>query len=220
MSAPALNELVRVRGWPAQPEHDRISAIYDFVQNEIVFGYNDSDDLPASRVFEDGYGQCNTKSTLFMALLRLCKIPCRFHGFTVDKRLQKGLIPPLVYALAPGLIIHSWVEVQNGKRWIALEGLILNRPFLVSVRKREVRGPFWGYAVATDSLENPPVFWNGSDTYIQHKAIVGDFGVFDLPDDFYSRHGENLSGVKKFLYRHIVRKRMNYCVARIREGRW
>ncbi len=38
---------------------------------------------------KDGYGQCNTKGTLFMALFRSVDIPCRFHGFTIDKKLQK-----------------------------------------------------------------------------------------------------------------------------------
>ena len=53
-----------------QVVHDRIGAAYAFVRDEIAFGYNLADDLPASRVLEDGLGQCNTKGTLFMALLR------------------------------------------------------------------------------------------------------------------------------------------------------
>ena len=40
---------------------EEIRAIYDFVRNEIKFGYNESDDIPASKVLQDGYGQCNTK---------------------------------------------------------------------------------------------------------------------------------------------------------------
>ena len=32
-----------------------------------------------------------------MALLRACEIPCRVHGFTIDKQLQKGAISDFVY---------------------------------------------------------------------------------------------------------------------------
>ncbi len=42
-------------------EYDRIGAAYDFVRNEILFGYNRTDAIPATEVLADGYGQCNTK---------------------------------------------------------------------------------------------------------------------------------------------------------------
>ena len=64
---PKIQELILERGWQALPEFERIGAIYDFVRNEIKFGYNESDNLPASRVLEDGVGQCNTKGILLMA---------------------------------------------------------------------------------------------------------------------------------------------------------
>ena len=66
---PRIQALAAQRGWRMLPERKRIGAIYDFVRDEIAFGYNLADDLPASRVLADGIGQCNTKGTLFMALL-------------------------------------------------------------------------------------------------------------------------------------------------------
>ena len=109
---PELVELVDGRGWKELEPFDAIGAIYDFVRNEIRFGYNASDDLPASTVLADGYGQCNTKGTLLMALLRNVGVPCRFHGFTIDKKLQRGAVTGIPYLLAPKNIIHSWVEVD------------------------------------------------------------------------------------------------------------
>mgnify|MGYP002241704325 CR=1 FL=1 len=50
---------------------------------------NVDDSIPASKVLKDGYGQCNTKGTLFMALLRACGVPCRIHGFTIDKKITE-----------------------------------------------------------------------------------------------------------------------------------
>ena len=108
---PSLVQLVNTRGWNQLGEYEKIGAVYTFVQNEILFGYNESDDIPASQVLADGYGQCNTKGTLLMALLRAVGIPCRFHGFTIDKALQKGAISGIWFKLSPQNIIHSWVEV-------------------------------------------------------------------------------------------------------------
>ncbi|MFT5529960.1 MAG: transglutaminase-like putative cysteine protease, partial [Alteromonadaceae bacterium] len=45
------------------------------------------DDISASDVLADGYGQCNTKGNLLMALLRGLGIQCRFQGFTIDQQL-------------------------------------------------------------------------------------------------------------------------------------
>lgn len=214
---PALQTLIVQRGWMRQDEHRRIGSIYDFVRNEIRFGYNEADTLPASRVLSDGIGQCNTKATLFMALLRATGIACRFHGFTINKALQKGAITGVAYALAPRDIIHSWVEVQVQGRWVNLEGFILDAPYLASLQGLFPDATvFCGYGAATPNLQAPAVEWRGTDTYIQKDGINRDLGVFANPDAFYARHGENLSGVKRWLYRHVIRHWMNRNVARIR----
>ena len=72
-----IQQLIRERRWKNINEFERLKSIYDFVRDEILFGYNIDDNVPASKVLADGYGQCNTKGTLFMALLRACNIPCR-----------------------------------------------------------------------------------------------------------------------------------------------
>ena len=87
--ATSIAKLIEERGWADLPSDDRIGAIYDFVRNEITFGYNRADDIPASEVLADGHGQCNTKGTLLMALLRGVGVRCRLHGFTIHKALQR-----------------------------------------------------------------------------------------------------------------------------------
>lgn len=219
-SAPAIQQLLAQRGWATLPERDRIGTIYDFVRDEIAFGYNLSDDLTASAVLTDGIGQCNTKGTLFMALLRASGIPCRFHGFTIDKRLQKGAVTGIAYLLAPRSIVHSWVEVWFERRWVNLEGFILDKAYLRKLQCRfsAHQGPFCGYGAATPDLHNPPIDWHGTDTYIQKDGIDHDFGVFDSPDAFYARYGVNLSGVKRWLFQKAVRHWMNRNVAKLRNA--
>lgn len=217
---PDIERLVVERGWRTLPMQDRIGAVYDFVRNEIAFGYNEADDLPATRVLADGYGQCNTKGTLLMALLRAVGVPCRFHGFTIDKALQRGAITGLAFALAPRRIIHSWVEVWFENRWVCLEGFILDADYLRSLQRRfPGTRRFCGFGAATPDLSAPGVEWRGEDTFIQKEGIVDDFGAFDDPDAFYAKHGANLSGAKRWLFVRVVRRWMNDNVSRIRAGR-
>jgi len=217
---PTLQRLVEERGWRARTESERIGAVYAFVRDEVRFGYNAADNLPASRILEDGYGQCNTKTTLLMALLRASGIPCRFHGATIHKRLQKGVVNGLFYALAPANIIHSWTEVWSGGRWVALEGVILDTSYLTGLRaflpRGQGEGAFLGFGVGTENLAAPPIHWRGSDTFIQKTGVNQDFGVFEHPDAFYAVHGTNLTGVKDWLYRHWIRHVMNANVTKIR----
>lgn len=215
----AIQTLIRQRGWRRLSEFDRIGAAYNFVRDEIAFGYNSRDDLPASEVLADGIGQCNTKANLLMALLRALAVPCRLHGFTIDKALQKGAITGIAYLLAPQNIIHSWVEVYHDQRWVNLEGFILDANYLGRLQQRfSDSRSFCGYGAATPDLSCPGVDWKGTDTYIQRDGINHDFGVYPSPDAFYARHGSNLSGIKRWLYMHLIRHGMNRNVERIRRG--
>ncbi len=215
---PDIQALVEQKGWQQLSEYDAIGEIYSYVRDDIQFGYNADDRLAASQVLKDGYGQCNTKGTLLMALLRAVGIPTRFHGFTIYNDLQKGAIPNYLFAIAPERIIHSWVEVSLNDKWINLEGYIIDRPYLEKVQARysEQGTQFSGYGIATKCLSNPAIDWRGEDTYIQKEGIADDFGVYVQPDNFYREHGSNLSGIKKGLFRYLLRHLMNKNVNRIR----
>jgi hypothetical protein len=216
----SIQSLVKARGWTELSAYARIGAVYDYVRNEIRFGYNSADDIPASDVFADAYGQCNTKATLLMALLRVVNIPCRLHGFTIHKGLQRGIVPELVYGLAPDNILHSWVEVYHEGTWVALEGFILDAAFLKILQGRFAgQGTsLCGYGAGTDCLEEPAVEWTGRSTYIQKTGINTDLGLFDSPDVFYRQHRQAITGLKGLLYRSFIRHWMNARVAKIRGG--
>lgn len=215
----SISQLVEARGWEPLPKHDRIGSIYNFVRNEIAFGYNRADDISASEVLADGFGQCNTKGTLLMALLRAVGVRCRLHGFTIHKALQRGVVPELVYPVAPNEIIHSWVEVETETGWVNLEGFILDAQFLFALQRTfPGTSSLCGYGAGTDCLDEPAVEWTGGNTYIQKTGIAQDFGTFDSPDDFYANHRQAFSFMKDLLYRNIIRHWMNAGVRRIRSG--
>ncbi|MDR0991583.1 MAG: transglutaminase family protein [Ruminococcus sp.] len=214
----SIQNLIKNKCWEQEDCHGKILSVYNFVRDDILFGYNIDDDIPASKVLSDGYGQCNTKGTLFMALLRALKIPCRMHGFTIDKMLQKGAMAGFVYKNAPKEIVHSWVEVWADDKWINLEGFILDIKYLDSLRQKfaDCEGAFCGYGVAVKDFKNPPVYYSGGDTYIQNEGIVSDFGVYNSPDEFFAEHRQNLSPIKQFAFRHYGRHAMNRNVKKLR----
>ncbi|WP_010662521.1 transglutaminase-like domain-containing protein [Marinilabilia salmonicolor] len=215
---PGIQSLISCKKWGDQDAITQIRSIYNFVRDEIQFGYNTDDDIAASKVLADGYGQCNTKSNLLMALLRAVGVPARIHGFTIDKELQKGAITGLWYHLSPQVILHTWVEVYFEDRWYNLEGVILDKIYLSALQRRfpDCKTTFCGYGAFTDSFSNPPIDWNRNNTYIQHKGINQDFGLFDSPDAFYKIHCQQLNPLKRWIFRNFVRHLMNRNVERIR----
>ncbi|WP_230655920.1 transglutaminase-like domain-containing protein [Psychrobacter sp. I-STPA10] len=214
-----IQNLIKDRGWDQLNDVEKVKSIYNFVRDEIEFGYNTNDNISASKVLEDGYGQCNTKSTLLMALLRGVGIKNRLHGFTIDKALQKGAISGIWYQFSPKNILHSWVEVNIDGRWYSLEGVILDKKYLVALQNKfaDCKTTFCGFGAYTDNFKNPNIDWNLNDTYIQDKGINQDFGLFATPDEFYKQYQQKLNPFKQWVYRNIVRQQMNKNVRKIRE---
>ena len=218
--SPIIKSLISKRGWRSLEEERKAIAIYNFVRDEILFGYNVSDHRKASRILKDGYGQCNTKGVLLMALFRAVGIPSRIHGFMIDKALQRGAMTGIVYRSAPKEIFHSYVEVFICDKWYRLEGFILDRDYLSALQKKFIPnedGSFMGYGVATDNFLNPPIDFHCCDTFIQKEGIVRDFGVFDSPDSLLEEHGQKMSPFKDFMFRLIGRRLMNKNVKKIRK---
>lgn len=215
-----IQRLIQDKDWLELSDFDRIKAIYNYVRDEILFGYNIDDSIPASKVLSDGYGQCNTKGILFMALLRACNIPCRVHGFTIDKKLQKGAMTGLVYRSAPKNVLHSWVEIFFEDIWYELEAFILDNSYFSKLQQAHIDcvGAFCGYGVAVKDFQHPVIDFDRNNTYIQSEGINQDFGIYDCPDDFLKEHRQQMSVIKAFAYRNLGRHLMNRNVKKIRNS--
>lgn len=155
-----------------------------------------------------------------MALLRACGIPCRIHGFTIAKKLQKGAMKGIVYLLAPKNVFHSWVEVHLDDVWYELEGVILDKIYLKNLQKlnSNCNGSFCGYGVAVRDFKHLQIDFNKNNTYIQSEGINQDFGIYDSPDELLEEHSQETSKLKNFVYRHIGRHLMNSNVKKIRNS--
>lgn len=216
-----IAELVKAKKWNDFDEYNKIGTIYDYVQNNILLGYNKCDNLTATQVLAEGIGQCNTKATLLMALLRAVGVPCRLHGAKVTKVFQCGLMPKIMARLAPPLIVHTWVEVCYNGEWLCLEGVITDKAFIAGLRQMfpNYKGEFFDYAVAVNDFSNLQIDWRGESTAMQQQAVKEDLGVYDSPDEFYSEYKQDYRGIKKYLYENIGRKIMTNKVAKIRHGK-
>lgn len=213
-----IADLISAHGWSDLNENDKIGAVYDFVQNDILLGYNKYDNLSATQVLADGIGQCNTKATLIMALLRALGIPCRLHGTKVTKVFQRSLMPKIMAKLAPPLIVHTWAEVYFNGKWLSLEGVITDKSYMAGLQKMfpEHKGKFFDYAVAVRDFSDLQIDWIGKDTAVQQHAVIEDLGIFDCPDEFFAKYKQEYRGLKKFLYENIGRKIMTAKVEKIR----
>ncbi len=188
------------------------------MQNEIKLGYNKYDNLSASEILKDGIGQCNTKATLLMELLRSLGIPCRLHGTRVVKDFQRSLMPKIMAKLVPKLIVHTWVEVLYNGEWLSLEGVITDKAYIEGLKKKYPNhvGRFFDYAVAVKDFNNLQIDWKGTNTTVQQQTVVEDLGIFDNPDEFYLKYKQEYRGLKKFLYENFGRKIMTRNAEKIR----
>lgn len=216
--APQIADLINKQKWNDLNEFEKIGAIYDYVQNKILLGYNKYDNLTATQVLADGIGQCNTKATLLMALLRAVGVPCRLHGTKVTKVFQRSLMPKIMAKLAPPLIVHTWAEVYYNGEWLSLEGVITDKAYISGLQKKfpDYNGKFFDYAVAVKDFSNLQIDWKGENTTVQQQAVIKDIGVYDTPDDFYAVYKQEYRGIKKFMYENIGRKIMTKKVVKIR----
>lgn len=81
-----------------------------------------------------------TQATLLMALLRGVGVPCRLHGFTIYKNLQRGVVSAVAFPCAPENNIHSWGETEWEGAWINHEGFILAPPMWRNCKHRRWAG--------------------------------------------------------------------------------
>jgi len=171
----------------ATSPRERALAIFWFVSREIPFGFGRGFwDQKASDVIRIGRGYCNTKSTLFVALLRAAGIPARQVFVEIHATVLKGIINP-----GTEFVDHSYVEVHLDGAWVATDAYIADPALFAAAQARlaakdEVLG--LGIHVA-GTCE-----WDGvGPAFSQYNLLdprpIGrrHWGVFADTHDFYAR---------------------------------
>jgi hypothetical protein len=103
---------------------DRAIAAFYFVRDTVKFGFARGFwDQKASDVLASGYGYCNTKSTLFVALLRGLGLPARQVFVDINVQVLSGLLDP-----GTPYVDHSYVEAWLDGDWRATDSYIVDLP--------------------------------------------------------------------------------------------
>jgi transglutaminase-like putative cysteine protease len=178
---PAIAELAEtlVRG-RATPR-ERAVAIHDYVRDQIRFGFAPHFyAMSAADVLAAGIGYCNTKSTLFMALLRAAGLEARQQFVDLDATVWRGLLD-----LRTPFVDHSYVEVLLGGAWIATDSYAVDaRLVRASQAALRAEGRRFGYGVRVDGR----IDWDGRvPSFMQFAPACSRhrWGVFPDVADFY-----------------------------------
>lgn len=186
----------------------KMNRIFRFVRDEIPFGFPLEVDLvKASETLRLGYGQCNTKATLLLALSRAAGIPARIHFSLIDKDIQRGFFTGLARWLMLREISHSWVEVQIKGRWRRIDTFINDKAlFDAAVSRMKRLGWPVGYSVALKDGAASAELDLDHETFQQMAAVTDDHGTWDDPSGYYeSEHYRNRpDGLRMWAYRRLV----------------
>lgn len=138
--------------------------IHDYVRDSVLFGFSGQFwNQTASEVLRTGRGFCNTKSSLFAALLRAVGIPCRLQFVDISSQILDGILDPRAL-----YVEHTYTEVFNSEknRWCRVDSYIVDITLADVAKKKLVQEDrVIGYGVHRDGQS----VWNGiDDCFIQY----------------------------------------------------
>lgn len=178
-------------------------AIFRFVRDEVKFGFTRGFwSNSASDVLASGIGYCNTKSTLFVALLRASGIPARQVFVDIDSDVLFGIANP-----GTPYVDHSYVEIFLDGLWIPTDSYIVDEALFVPAQAR---------ALTEERVLAYGVHQTGSNQFTGSSASFSQFnyldprvistttwGVFADVGEFYSkspRPWNRLNGPVRFAF--------------------
>lgn len=205
---PAIREIAERLTRDKTTVRGKLKQLFLYVRDDIQFGFPEDGDLvSASDTIQRGFGQCNTKATLLLALCRAAGIPARIHYSLISKDIQKGFFIGLAYWLMPSCISHSWIEVEVDGSWRRIDTFINDRPlFEAAVQELKRKGWPVGFSVALKDGEASADLNLDEEEFQQMAAVTDDHGTWDDPSDYYSSpHYKNRpSRLQMWLYRRLI----------------
>ncbi|SHF43513.1 Transglutaminase-like superfamily protein [Litoreibacter ascidiaceicola] len=186
----------------------RFEQLFYFVRDDIQFAFpDDGDFVKASDTIRLGYGQCNTKATLLLALCKTVGIPARIHFSLISKDIQRGFFTGIAYWLMPREISHSWIEVEIDGIWRRIDTFINDLP-LFTAAKAEVKRRGWsvGYSIALKDGDASADFNLEHEAFQQMAAVTDDHGTWDDPSTYYksAKYKNRPDGIRMWFYRHMI----------------
>jgi len=187
---------------------EKLHRLFHYVRDEIQFRFpDDGDFVSASETIRLGYGQCNTKATLLLALCKASEIPARIHFSLISKEIQKGFFTGIAYWLMPSKISHSWIEVEIDGRWRRIDTFI-NDLALFEAARDELRRQHWsvGFSVALKDGDARANLDLDGEAFQQMAAVTDDHGIWDDPVDYYAspKYKNRPGPLRLWFYRQVI----------------
>jgi len=218
---PTIAQLILNNGWNSNKDHDElIGQIYTFVRDEIAYGFSRHSALRASQVLAEGMGDSITKSTLFMALLRVVGVRCRFYAMTMRKVIFRGLLPKVRQTLATKNSYAALVEIHYKNRWYAIDRHVIDKPYIENILRKYPYhfGGFYGYGIATLDVNSLTQKWNNNHLNRKNRVIEEDLGHFTTPDMFFTEIPEAEKYTQSLPYKTFLRDSLNKSIQLVRNS--
>ncbi len=186
----------------------KLEQLFHYVRDDIRFAFPENGDfVRASDTIQLGYGQCNTKATLLLALCKAVGIPARIHFSLITKDIQRGFFTGIAYWLMPREISHSWIEVKINETWRRIDTFI-NDLLLFTAAKTQLKRRGWsvGYSVALKDGEASAELDLDHEAFQQMAAVIDDHGTWDDPSAYYesAKYKNRPDGIRMWFYRHMI----------------
>jgi hypothetical protein len=204
----------------AESSRERAVRIHRFVRDEIAFGWTRSFyRMSAVEVLDARIGYCNTKATVFLALLRAAGIPARQHFVDISSLVLAGFLER-----GRSHVDHSYVEVLLGGRWLRVDSYVVDAPlFEWAARALARTGEPLGFGIHRSGT----IEWDGaSDSFIQFvddgsvpDLTTTDHGIFRDTEDFYRQRdgADKLAGIHRLAIPLLI-PRATQRAERLRKG--
>lgn len=151
---PRITELSQTLVRGRETTRERAIAIHDYVRDQLRFGFTPQFyAMSAAEVLRAGIGYSNTKSTLFVALLRAAGIEARQQFVDLNAAILRGLLEPRT-----PFVDHSYTEVMLGGAWVPTDSYIVDAALArAAVAALRIEGRPLGYGVRADGRSD----WDG-----------------------------------------------------------
>lgn len=212
--SPEIQNLIREKKWRSFGEKNRILQIFNYVKNDINFGFPKKALLSASQVVNEGQANALNKSILLKTLFDASGILCRFHAFTINKEIYNGIVSSLRFKFLPQHLISAWIEVFFDEQWIVVDGVQLDEKYFNNISKifHKTQKEFIGYGCAIYLDNGHQTNWDGkTHSYNQRAAITRDHGLIEEFDWFFEEFSKDIKELKK-----IRSKKTNLNIKKIR----
>ena len=173
----------------ATTEVNKAVAIHDYIKSMPFGCIAGFEHVRAGAVLRAGRGDCHTKGTLFVAMMRLAGIPARLKFVSLSSVFLQGIID----LPAGNIVIHAVGEVYLKNIWLQTDTYVTDTPLessatlLLTRDKKSI-----GFGIHAQAQR----FWGG-ETHAHAQYCEGDpssmprcdWGAAHDPELFYSGKG-------------------------------